>query len=179
MFTVHRSANFSFLLFVLMLLGACRSVAPPESYSALVGGDEQFFFTAWEADAPNSNLQTRTQYMEWVVRFYNGAANLPGWSQMTEQVLARLPAEKQGSVAAQLSTLGKRIGAEWAKDNSVRLIDTRIGAVWRDALLEALSENDVDNYLARLTADLDALLKRQLAPDTIQFERYYKDEFDD
>lgn len=176
----QRSGYFPFVLLLLTLLqlGACRSVEAPSSYDALVGGDEQYFFTAWEGDQANQQLQTRPQYMDWVVRFYNGAGNVPGWSQMTQQVLQRLPVEQQNAIAPRLALLGRRIGAEWAKDNSVRLVDTGAVAAWRDALLEALAQNDLDPYLARLTADLDALLSHQLQADAIRFERYYKDEFD-
>jgi hypothetical protein len=57
-------------------------------------------------------------------------------------------------------------------------LDTRTAAVWRDALLEALAQDDLDAYLLRLEQDVAALMNGELANDTIRFERYYVDEFD-
>jgi hypothetical protein len=74
--------------------------------------------------------------------------------------------------------LGRHIGGEWAKHNDVRRLNTRTAAVWRDALLEALRQNDLDAYLLRLEEDVAAMLSGQLGNDAIRFERYYVDEFD-
>jgi hypothetical protein len=81
-------------------------------------------------------------------------------------------------VSSRLFELGRTISVEWAKSNEERLIDTRNAAVWRDALQEALSQGDLDNYLDRVDADVSAILAGSLAGEEIRFERYYVDEFD-
>ena len=81
-------------------------------------------------------------------------------------------------IGNRLYELGRIISVEWAKHNDVRLIDTRNAAIWRDALQESLSKNDLDNYLERVEADIAAMLAGTLTRSDIEFERYYVDEFD-
>src|SRR5690606_11699224 len=102
----------------------------------------------------------------------------PGWTGMTEQLRERLEPGRWPPVETALRDLGGRIAAEWAKDNSVRRINTRCAAVWRDALQEALSRDDLAAFLERLDQDVAALLGGSLDAGMIRFERYYVDEFD-
>lgn len=165
-------------MILITLLTAC-AIRTPE----LVWPDgippQSFFHPEWQAATANQDLQSEAEYLLWVTRFYEGYTAVPGWLEMTEQVLARLPASEHEWVTARLLELGGRIGREWAKDNAVRRINTRAAAVWRDALLEALARNELDAYLDLLSGDIDALLAGTLAIDMVRFERYYIDEFDD
>jgi hypothetical protein len=95
-----------------------------------------------------------------------------------DQVETRLHPGQWQRLEPRLLALGRSIGSEWAKDNGVRKLDNRVVATWRDALLEALSQDDVDGYLLRLEQDVAALLRGELGIDAIRFERYYVDEFD-
>jgi hypothetical protein len=140
--------------------------------------ERNWFQQQWRADAENRSVQSQADYLLWVTRFYEGFNLVPGWLGMMEQVEARLPEAQWQQVAPSLRELGRSIGAEWAKDNAVRKLNTRTAAVWRDALLEALAQNDLDAYLLRLEQDVAALLDGELANDAIRFERYYVDEFD-
>lgn len=165
------------LLILTVALAAC-AVRPPQ----LVWPDgippQAFFRTEWQTATSNQELQSEAEYLVWVTRFYEGYTPVPGWLDMTEQVLARLPQSEHAWVTARLLELGGRIGREWAKDNTVRHINTRAAAVWRDALLEALARDELDDYLGRLSGDIDALLSGTLDNEVIRFERYYIDEFD-
>ncbi|MDY6981525.1 MAG: hypothetical protein SV422_00405 [Pseudomonadota bacterium] len=166
------------ILFVLMaLLTACASRAPTPSWPEGAASPE-LFRMEWRRRADVQRVQAEEDYLLWVTRFYTGNGPVPGWLDMTEQVLERLPPERRGNIEARLFDLGGRIGAEWAKDNSVRRINTRAAGVWRDALLEALAQDDLDAFLDRLSADVDALRNGTLDGDAIRFERYYVDEFD-
>jgi hypothetical protein len=133
---------------------------------------------AWEADESNQQYQNFEEYLLWVRRFHEGFNIAPGWDDLTRQVLERIPQDQHEIVAGRLYELGRHISVEWAKDNAARLIDTRNAAIWRDALQEALSQDDLDNYLDRVEADVAAILDGSLAGSEIQFERYYVDEFD-
>ena len=165
------------LLALTALIAACMTRAPeppwPDGIPPRAG-----FSAEWQRSAANQALQSEAEYLVWVRRFYTGYNAVPGWLRMTEQVLQRLPPEERAAASARLSELGARIGREWAKDNSVRRLNTRTAGVWRDALLEALARGELDLYLDRLSADVDALLAGELANDAIRFERYYVDEFD-
>jgi len=165
------------LLMLIVLLAACATRRP-----ALVWPDgipsQSFFRAEWRNPGLHQELQSRDEYLLWVTRFYEGYATAPGWLDMTEQVLIRLPQAEHEWVTARLYELGGRIGREWAKPNAVRHLNTRSAAVWRDALLEALARDELEAYLDRLAADVDALLSGELDNDLIRFERYYIDEFD-
>jgi hypothetical protein len=172
------------LLLVLMalftgsgLLAGCTTRAPEPEWP---GGIPplSFFSAEWRESANNRPRQSQDEYLLWVTRFYTGYGAAPGWLTMTSQVMQRLPREERAVIEARLFELGGRIGAEWAKDNSVRLLSTRSAGVWRDALLEAFRRNELNAYLDRLLADVDALLAGRLHNDAVRFERYYTDEFD-
>lgn len=164
------------LLAFMAVLAACATrTAEPEWPAGIP--PRELFELEWRSSA-DDRLQSRDEYLLWVTRFYTGYGAVPGWLDMTAQVLQRIPAVEHDAIEARLLELGSRIGAEWAKDNSVRLLNTRSAGVWRDALLEALARNELNAYLDRLSADVDALLSGALHNDAIRFERYYIDEFD-
>lgn len=160
---------------LIVLLGGCMSVpAPwPNTLPPL-----NYFQTNWTNDAANRQIQSEEEYLLWVQRFYEGFNTVPGWLSLEEQVLARLPADEHANAAEQLAELGVKISGEWAKDNSVRRIDTSTVATWRDALQEALSRMEFNSYLMLLNQDIAGLLGGDLTTDDITFERYYVDEFD-
>lgn len=167
------------LLLLTVLLAACAVRAPqpePDWPNGIPSRD--LFRAEWQRSTDNQVVQSEEEYLLWVSRFYTGYTAVPGWLTMTTQVLQRLPEEERAQISARLFELGGRIGAEWAKDNSNRLLNTRSAGVWRDALLEALARNELNSYLDRLSADVDALLSRKLGNDAIRFERYYVDELD-
>src|SRR5688572_26491542 len=121
-----------------MLLGGCVSSPSSSSWPDTLPPIGTFQ-TNWGADAANQEIQSNEEYLLWVRRFYEGFNTVPGWFDLTRQVLARVPDEEKATVSAQLAALGVTIGGEWAKDNSARRIDTSTVATWRDALQEALS----------------------------------------
>jgi hypothetical protein len=166
-----------FVLAFLAVLTACAVRAPELQWP---GGAQPraYFETEWRSSPNDHPLQSQDEYLLWVSRFYTGYGAVPGWLSMTAQVLQRIPAADHAAIEARLLELGGRIGAEWAKDNAVRRLNTRSAGVWRDALLEALARNELNSYLERLSADVDALLSGELHNDAIRFERYYIDEFD-
>ena len=165
------------LLAGLLLLMSCSSLQQADSWPADLP-DSRIFVQAWNADTTNQAFQEQAEYLVWVQRFFYGYNIAPGWQALTRQVLGRLPAERQQVVGDRLAALGLRIGQEWAKNNQARKINTRMAATWRDALQEALSQNDLDHYMDRLDADVTALLAGELDGSEIAFERYYVDEFD-
>ncbi len=164
-------------LFLLVLISACAVRAPVDTWPADIPA-RNYFQKQWRADAANKSVQDREDYLLWVVRFYQGYQLAPGWLDMMEQVNVRVPAEERVQVRAALFELGSIIGGEWAKDNGVRKVSTRSAAVWRDALLESLSQDDLHPYLDKLQQDVEALMSGSLGNDEIVFERYYVDEFD-
>jgi hypothetical protein len=165
------------ILFIAVFMGACAGRLPEEAWPDEIPS-RSWFVEQWQLDAANRQVQSETEFLLWVARFYEGFNVAPGWLHMMQQVNIRIAVEAKAGTNAELFDLGGRIGSEWAKDNGVRKINTRVVAVWRDALMEALTQNDLENFLARLQQDVDGLLSGELDPGQIQFERYYIDEFD-
>ena len=137
-----------------------------------------YFEAAFMEDEMAQMYQSEQDYLLWITRFYNGYSIAPGWLSLTEQVLERLEEPQRSAVAERLYHLGGRIGSEWAKHNTVRVLDTRNASVWRDALIASIDENDLDNYITRVEEDVESLLMGELDKEDIYFERYYIDEFD-
>lgn len=169
------SLKFVAIFSLLILLGAC--VSSPSLWSDTLP-PVSTFQDNWRADVANREVQAEEEYLLWVQRFYEGYNTVPGWFDLTTQVLARLPAAERVAATERLAELGVRISGEWAKDNSVRRIDTSTVATWRDALQESLSRMEFNDYLMLLDKDISALLSGELTTDDITFERYYIDEFD-
>ena len=165
------------LALLVSLISACAMFRPEPSWPA-GAYPRSYFVAAFEEDEMAQEYQTLDNYLLWITRFYNGYSIAPGWLNLTEQVLARLEEPQRSEVEERLYHLGGRIGSEWAKDNEVRLLDTGNAATWRDALIEALNQNDLDDYMDRVEEDVERLLAGELDSDDIYFERYYFDEFD-
>jgi hypothetical protein len=68
----------------------------------------------------------------WYRRFWTGQcgdlflcqAGSPSWNELVPLLRARAPAGKADAVTRRTCLVGQRIGLEWARDNSVRRIDT-------------------------------------------------------
>lgn len=169
-----------FAVAVLLLVTGCaidiEDVAWPEG-----AYPRSYFQAAFEEDPLARQYQTEDEYLLWVTRFYNGYSIAPGWLDLQAQVLDRLDdpqSDYADQVMERLFHLGGRIGSEWAKSNEVRMLDTRNAAVWRDALIESISQDDLDAYITRVKEDVESLFAGDLDKEDIYFERYYIDEFD-
>jgi hypothetical protein len=171
-----RRPHWSLCFLLLCLLQSCaiavRNSAESEEWPPYLPGRE-LFERAWEQDAANQRLQSEEEYLLWVRRFFEGFAGTPGWREMSVEVASRIDPATAAEAAPLLAGLGVRISREWAKDNSVRRIDTRMVSVWRTALAEALWVNDLLPFLQRLEDDISGLLAGTLAPELIDVDRYY------
>jgi hypothetical protein len=166
-----------FLIMILFCLSGCSLIStdlqwPEPAYP------QEYFLAAFRADEATGQYQTEDDYLMWVTRFYDGYSLAPGWLNLTRQVLERLEEPYSSEVSGRLYIIGGIIGSEWAKDNDVRLLDTRNASVWRDALIEALDRNDLDDYMIRVENDVASIMAGELTKEDIFFERYYIDEFD-
>ena len=166
-----------FLIMILYCLSGCSLISTDQQWPESVYPQE-YFLAAFRADEAAGQYQTEDDYLLWVNRFYNGYSLAPGWLNLTRQVLERLEEPYSSEVSERLYIIGGIIASEWAKDNDVRLLDTRNASVWRDALVEALDRGDLDNYMIRVENDVASIMAGELAREDIYFERYYIDEFD-
>jgi hypothetical protein len=168
------SKNLSIFSIVLMISGCSffQSAGDwPEPLPA-----QNYFVDYYELKADNQLYQEQESYLAWVKIFYFGNALSLGWIQLTEELLDKTPVYKQQEYAELMAEIGQLISAEWSLSNRTRLIDTRSASVWRDALAEAISADDLDNYLQRFNADVNSILAGSLSKEDIEFSRYYEEE---
>jgi len=133
----------------------------------------QYFQCAYQADPVNREIQDESEYLRWVVDFYQGNLLYPsGWNDVEAAVLAITPPALRQDMQVQFENLGRRIAAEWSKDNSVRLIDNRLLSLWGSILQLAPDERQINLAITVIDADIAAILARQLDPASVDERRY-------
>jgi hypothetical protein len=80
------------------------------------------------------------EYRKWVKTFYEGSFMVKGWTARKNELLTTM--EDQGEAEKILDELGKLISEEWAKDNSIRKIDTDSVRRWGDQLQKVAGAPD-------------------------------------
>ncbi len=158
----------------ILILPACSILQPPEYWPKELP-PEEYFVDAYQVATDNQPYQEMDSYLNWIKVFYLGSALSPGWLQLTEDLLYETSADKKLEYTEKMEVLGRLIGAEWAKNNAVRLIDTRCASVWRDTLIEAVEIDDLDNYMQRFEADVNAIFAGSLSKKDIIYTRYYEE----
>lgn len=118
--------------------------------------DETFFREAYERDFQNRQLQQwdgKDGYWEQVQYFYRNG-KWGGWNEIERQLLKMyigLPTDAFADVQQRLMLLGKRIGAEWAKHDEVRAINSddlgRFLQKLNDAVVLEATIADIETFL--------------------------------
>lgn len=157
-----------------LVLPACSILQPPDYWPDQLPPQE-YFIDRYQVATDNQAYQELDSYLNWIKTFYLGSALSPGWLGLTEDLLYEAPAVKKQEYEVKMEFLGRLIGAEWAKNNAVRLIDTRCASVWRDALIEAIERDDLENYMQRFEADVNAIFAGSLSKENIVYTRYYEE----
>lgn len=106
------------------------------------------------------------QHRLWYRRFWTGVcdglpifscfAGRPYWTESMHGILRKLPEASRDRVQVRMCSLGRLVGYEWAKDNNIRKIDTRLVSRWIDRLDSAsdpvseleVIENEANQKLA-------------------------------
>jgi hypothetical protein len=124
-------------------LTSTRNAIAQEPYSV----DWDHYKAAWEADEANQLKQSEKDYLDWVAKFYNGVKVLgvevtPSWTKETKLIVAKYDSKHQKTIRDRLLATGQSICTEWAKDNSVRLIDTDDLKDWSKKINSANEADD-------------------------------------
>ena len=160
------------MLSLLSILSACSSTRVLESWPESLP-EQHHFLSYYREDADNQLVQTDVQYLTWVLRFYEGWELMPtGWQNIEENMLFDLTEQEHVLVRGQMAELGALISAEWAKDNSVRLIDSAMLSLWGSVMQADFASQARIAALTQIDADVRALLEGELAPLTINEQRY-------
>jgi hypothetical protein len=87
---------------------------------------EADFRPTYDADKKNQRVQPWREYWSWVSQYYRGNLFSQGWTRECTFLLSAVKnAKTRDELRGMLNALGKRMAAEWSKDNNVRKIDTR------------------------------------------------------
>jgi hypothetical protein len=131
------------------------------------------FIVAYAADKENQGRQSETEYLEWVLSFYQGnLAYQSGWEDIQSYVYEAPAPKAEQELLEQLSLLGIAIGSEWSKHNDVRQIDTRMLSLWGSTIQLALDFDTQKQTVEVIATDIDLLLSGSLSKQDIVEERY-------
>ena len=98
---------------------------------------------------------------EWFRKFYEGTFLIRGWRSRMKELLEPFSPSEREEMTPLLAGLGEKIGREWARDNSVRRVDTPLLQKWGEDLRRAKRQGP--KALARAIRDLDAQVNDLLA----------------
>lgn len=134
----------------------------------------EHYESIYAADASNQAVQTREEYLRWVVRFYKGwRLYQDGWEATTRDVLYGVEGETaRKRMERKMAILGSLISAEWAKNSESRRIRTRELSIWGQALLKAMNRGAEEELIDQITRDVNALLSDRLDPSDVNLQRY-------
>lgn len=125
---------------------------------------ESDFRPAYDRDAANQAKESWNEYWSWVQTFYAGAFFSPGWTAQGTTTLRGVQPEKmRDELRADLNELGRRIAAEWSKDNGVRKIDTASLRVYGGRIANATRLDDgsgqmIQKEIEAIRAEVNAKL---------------------
>lgn len=153
-------------------VSACQSLNEETNWPEDVP-DKERFLQAYHADTENQQEQTRQQYLNWIIRFYQGGDLMStGWNDLTPAVLMGMSGETLQAAQTASHQLGVAISSEWAKDNRVRKIDTSMLSLWGTVMLSIEEPPERLLALRRIGEDVDAIMRGELAAEQISDERY-------
>lgn len=133
----------------------------------------QVFKVAYEADDENQARQSETEYLEWVLSFYQGnLASSSGWQDIQGYVYEAPAPEAAQELLDELSLLGIAIGSEWSKHNDIRQIDTRMLSLWGSTIQLAPDFDTQKQTVELIAKDIDLLLRGGLRKQDIREKRY-------
>jgi hypothetical protein len=149
---------------------AVKDDPPPPKIKAHASDKEWYspreadFRPEYERDLANQAKETRPEYWSWIKAFYQGNLLSQGWTAQGKATLSGVRSEKtRGELRAELNELGRRIAAEWAKDNAVRKIDTAAlrelgGRITKATRGDDGSGQTIQEELKAIRAEVDAKL---------------------
>ena len=159
---------------LIILFQGC--VAPNETLWPANIPQREYFDSTYARDRENQLVQTKADYLRWVLSFYEGTLIAPnGWLDLQAVVLEMADPKDRLELGNRLTTLGRLISGEWAKENDKRVIDSRMLSLWGSIMQLVYDPRIQGQAVSLIERDVKALLDRQLTPEAIVDERYEKD----
>ena len=172
---------FSRIFFPVLFVVLTGCASTPNEVEWPVDLPEQQQFSDYYAQSElNHPLQTESNYLTWVRRFFYGTPLQPkGWLEMSQELEEHVGDDQTDYLRTLMHDLGVKIAKEWAQDNKVRKVDTKNMIVWGSVLREAIVADDVITIVESIDADVEQMLVGQLDRKDINSDRYFKMEYDE
>lgn len=162
----------AFLTVWVVLLGGCMSSAFLEQWPEQIP-QQSYFKQLYREDGSNKVRQSEDEYLIWVARFYEGWEMMPiGWQDISESVLVDLEPLQYRAIDGHLDRIGAQISGEWAKDNEVRQIDSRMLSLWAGVMQAQYSAEYRIAAVQFIARDVDDILSGALPEEQITEDRY-------
>ncbi|MBL4853770.1 MAG: hypothetical protein JKY25_05970 [Robiginitomaculum sp.] len=168
------------IVFVSMcILASCASLPKQPAWPNDIP-PHSFYVSEYEHDLENQRQQNLDSYLKWVISFYHGSELYSnGWRQMTNDALESIEGpDERALVQNKLHWIGEKVSAEWAKSNSLRLINTRHVSIWSISLDESITQRKPLWYINKVVRDVNAILAGLIEPDSITDYRYFPESED-
>ena len=166
-----RLVSFFALSLIAFLLQGClvnNSSRWPENVP-----EREYFESIYRADAGNQLVQSKADYLQWVVSFYEGTLIAPlGWLELQSIVLEMSDSSEPIQLSNRLTILGGLIAGEWAKENEERVIDSGMLSLWASIMQLSIGFGAQESAILLIEKDVNSLLAGELAPNAIDDERY-------
>ena len=171
--TTSRNQILRNTLFLLLLITLVRCSVTDTIFWPEVLPEREYFEGNYKKDKDNQLVQSKVDYLDWVVSFYEGTLIAPvGWLDLQSIVLEIAEPESRPELDKRLTDLGRLISGEWAKENNKRVIDSRLLSLW-GSVMQLSDDPEVQaQAILLIEKDVNALLERQLIPEAITDERY-------
>ena len=155
-----------------VLLASCMSSTILEQWPEQIP-QQSYFKQLYREDGSNRARQSEAEYLVWVARFYEGWEMMPiGWQDISESVLVDLEPVQYRTIDGHLDRIGAQISGEWAKDNEVRQIDSRMLSLWAGVMQAEYSAEYRIAAVQVIARDVDDILKGELPMEQITEDRY-------
>lgn len=156
----------------IMLLASCMSSAILEQWPEQIPL-QSYFKQLYRDDGSNKARQSEVDYLIWVARFYEGWEMMPiGWHDISESVLVDLEPVQFRMIDRHLERIGAQISGEWAKDNAVRQIDSRMLSLWAGVMQAEYSAEYRIAAVRVIARDVDDILSGELPMEQVTEDRY-------
>jgi hypothetical protein len=157
---------------LVVFLAGCMSSAILEQWPEQIP-QQSYFKQLYREDGSNKVRQSEVEYLVWVARFYEGWEMMPiGWQDISESVLVDLEPVQYRTIDGHLERIGAQISGEWAKDNEVRQIDSRMLSLWAGVMQAEYSAEYRIAAVEVIARDVDGILSGSLPVEQITEDRY-------
>lgn len=155
-----------------VLLASCMSSAILEQWPEQIP-QQSYFKELYREDGRNKARQSEVEYLVWVARFYEGWEMMPiGWQDISESVLVDLEPQEYRTIEGHLEHIGAQISGEWAKDNEVRQIDSRMLSLWAGVMQAEYSAQYRIAAVEVIARDVREILSGKLEMEQVTEDRY-------